>query len=51
MLCKRSIEKFKVQWKHIGLEEAMWEMVDSIKANYPSFLLVNASVYMIVNIV
>ena len=35
ILRNRAIEKVKVQWKHFGPEEAMWEMVDQMWALYP----------------
>jgi len=39
ILWNGAIEKVKVQWKHYGPEKATWEMVDSMKVNYP-FLFV-----------
>eukprot|EP00253_Pinus_taeda_P012799 PITA_12799 len=36
MLRNRDIEQVKVQWKHFGLEEATWEMVDQMQTQYPS---------------
>lgn len=39
MLQNRYIEEVKVQWKNFGLEEATWEIYDSMRDNYP-FLFV-----------
>ena len=36
MLQNQAIKKIKVQWKHFRLDEATWEMVDDIRAMYPS---------------
>ena len=36
MLWNEAIEQVKVQWKHIGPNEATWEMVEQIWAMYPS---------------
>ena len=36
MLRNRTIEQFKVQWKHFGPEEATWEMANQMRALYPS---------------
>ncbi len=39
MLKNKAIEKFKVQWKHFGPQEATWEMADQMHALYPSLLV------------
>lgn len=36
MLRNQEIEQVKVQWKHFGLDDAIWEMVDWMLALYPS---------------
>eukprot|EP00253_Pinus_taeda_P024434 PITA_24434 len=36
MLRNKAIEKVKVQWKHFGPKEATWEMVNQMRALYPS---------------
>jgi len=37
MLQNRAIKQVKVQWKHIGPDEAIWEMADQMWAMYPCF--------------
>ena len=39
MLQNRVIEQVKVQWKHFGPDEATWEMLDHMRAMYPSILI------------
>jgi hypothetical protein len=36
-LRNRTIAQVKVQWKHFGPDEAMWEMDDAMKQAYPIF--------------
>jgi len=39
MLWNQAIEKFKVQWKHFGPNEATWEMADQMWSMYPSLFV------------
>ena len=36
-LKNQTIAQVKVQWKHFGPDEAMWEMEDAMKQAYPIF--------------
>jgi hypothetical protein len=35
LLPNGTIARVKVQWRHFGLDEATWEMEDSMKQAYP----------------
>ena len=37
LLWNRAIIQVKMQWKHFGLDEATWELEDSMKEEYPFF--------------
>jgi hypothetical protein len=34
----RSIRRYKVQWSHHSVEEAMWETEDFLRSRFPDFL-------------
>ena len=42
MLRNQAIKQVKVQWNHFGPDEATWEIVDWIRAMYPSLFAIEA---------